>query len=93
MSDTESDFFSQNHGGNGQPGYGSFLDRANRTIARDGRHAPDPFLEAPFRPFGIHNGSSVESIATIVDEKPNSPLNKAMASVSYTYFSPYHLNL
>ena len=93
MSDTENDPFSQNRGGNGQPEYGNFLDRANRIIAGDQRHGPDPFLEAPFRPFGIHNGSSVESIATIVDEKPNSPLNKAMASVSHTYFSPYHLNL
>lgn len=64
-------------------GYNDFLERANRTIARDQRHAPDPFLEAPARPFGAHSRvSSVESIASIVDEKSNSPLNKAIASVS-----------
>ncbi|KAI9466337.1 glycoside hydrolase family 13 and glycosyltransferase family 5 protein [Lactarius psammicola] len=80
-SDTEPDSFSQNRGGNGQPEFGNFLDKANRTIARDQRHAPDPFLEAPSRPFGAHSRvSSVESIASIVDEKANSPLNKAIAS-------------
>ncbi|TFY76274.1 hypothetical protein EWM64_g7737 [Hericium alpestre] len=64
-----------------QPEYGSFLDKANKTIARDQRHAPDPFLDAPTLPFGAHNRvSSVESIASIVDEKANSPLNKAIAS-------------
>ncbi|KAG5635754.1 hypothetical protein H0H81_010174, partial [Sphagnurus paluster] len=64
--------------------YNDFLERANRTIARDHRHAPDPFLDgglAPNRPFGSHSRvSSVESISSIVDEKSNSPLNKAMAS-------------
>ena len=66
----------------GQQEFGNFLDRANRTIAKDQRNAPDPFLEAPTRPFGAHNRiSSVESIASIVDEKSNSPLNKAIASV------------
>ncbi|KAF9464738.1 modular protein with glycoside hydrolase family 13 and glycosyltransferase family 5 domains [Collybia nuda] len=65
-------------------GYDDFLDRANRTIAKDHRHVPDPFLDgglAPSRPFGAHSRvSSVESISSIVDEKSNSPLNKAMAS-------------
>lgn len=66
-------------------GYDNFIDRANRTIARDQRHVPDPFLEgglsAPNRPFGAHSRvSSVESISSIVDEKSNSPLNKAIAS-------------
>ncbi|KAI0306448.1 modular protein with glycoside hydrolase family 13 and glycosyltransferase family 5 domains [Multifurca ochricompacta] len=80
-SDVEGDHFSQSRGGNGQPEFGNFLDKANRTIARDQRHAPDPFLEAPSRPFGAHSRvSSVESIASIVDEKANSPLNKAIAS-------------
>ncbi|KAG5645233.1 hypothetical protein DXG03_006650 [Asterophora parasitica] len=64
--------------------YNDFLERANRTIARDHRNAPDPFLDgglAPSRPFGGHSRvSSVESISSIVDEKSNSPLNKAMAS-------------
>lgn len=67
-------------------GYNDFLERANRTIAKDQRHAPDPFVEgtlAPNRPFGAHSRvSSVESISSIVDEKSNSPLNKAIASVS-----------
>ena len=71
-----------------QEGYNHFLDKANRAIARDQKHAPDPFLDpnaaltAPHRPFGSHSRvSSVESIASIVDEKVNSPLNKAIASV------------
>jgi alpha-1,3-glucan synthase len=82
-SDAEGDTFSQNASSSGQPEFGNFLDKANRTIARDQKHAPDPFLEAPNRPFGAHNRiSSVESIASIVDEKSNSPLNKAIASVS-----------
>jgi len=70
-----------------RPEFGNFLDKANRTIAKDQRHAPDPFLEAPSRPFGAHSRvSSVESIASIVDEKANSPLNKAIASVRTTSF-------
>jgi alpha-1,3-glucan synthase len=70
-------------------GYNTFLERANRAIAKDHRNAPDPFVDgglaplAPNRPFGAHSRvSSVESISSIVDEKSNSPLNKAMASVS-----------
>lgn len=65
-------------------GFDNFLERANKTIGRDQRHAPDPFLEGglmPSRPFGAHSRvSSVESITSIVDEKSNSPLNKAIAS-------------
>ncbi|KAI0322220.1 glycoside hydrolase family 13 and glycosyltransferase family 5 domain-containing protein [Amylostereum chailletii] len=77
-SDAESDYFTQN--GN-RENFGSFLDKANRQIARDQKHTPDPFLEAPTRPFGAHSRiSSVESISSIVDEKANSPLNKAIAS-------------
>jgi len=80
-SDVESDY----RASTGQPEFGSFLDKANRTIAKDQRHAPDPFLETPSRPFGPHSRvSSVESIASIVDEKANSPLNKAIASVRTT---------
>jgi alpha-1,3-glucan synthase len=94
MSDTEGDSFLHNRGGNGQGEFGNFLDKANRIIARDQRHAPDPFLEAPSRPFGAHSRvSSVESIASIVDEKANSPLNKAIASVSQVYLSIYCTNL
>ena len=88
-SDNESDYHSPSHSGSRQPEFGNFLDKANRTIARDQKHAPDPFLEAPSRPFGAHSRvSSVESIASIVDEKANSPLNKAIASVSRVYFAP-----
>lgn len=72
-------------------GYGDFLARANKTIARDQKHVPDPFLDGaltPNRPFGAHSRvSSVESIASIVDEKSNSPLNKAMASVSVCLYT------
>ncbi|KIY53580.1 glycoside hydrolase family 13/glycosyltransferase family 5 protein [Fistulina hepatica ATCC 64428] len=73
----------------GQTDYSNFLDRANRIIAKDHRNAPDPFLEAPHkqRPFSTATGSSkmsrvssVESIASIIDEKSNSPLNQAVAS-------------
>ncbi|KAF9052983.1 modular protein with glycoside hydrolase family 13 and glycosyltransferase family 5 domains [Panaeolus papilionaceus] len=68
----------------GGEGFNNFLERANKTIGRDQRHAPDPFLEgglAPSRPFGAHSRvSSVESISSIVEEKSNSPLNKAIAS-------------
>ena len=96
-SDMSDDYFTQRRGStiNGSPGpgtpqqdYGHFLDRANRQIARDKKHVPDPFLEPgmapPNRPFGAHSRvSSVESISSIVDEKQNSPLNKAIASVSF----------
>ncbi|KAH9842609.1 glycoside hydrolase family 13 and glycosyltransferase family 5 protein [Rhodofomes roseus] len=63
--------------------FGDFLERANRTIARDRKHMPDPFLDSstPSRPFTMHSRvSSVESISSIVDEKQHSPLNKAIAS-------------
>lgn len=81
-SDNESGYFTQNP--DGQQNFGNFLEKANRTIAKDHKHAPDPFLDAaPARPFGAHSrASSVESIASIVDEKANSPLNKAIASVN-----------
>lgn len=74
-------------GSNNGDGYNSFLERANKTIAKDQKHTPDPFLDpaglAPTRPFGAHSRvSSVESISSIVEEKSNSPLNKAIASVS-----------
>jgi alpha-1,3-glucan synthase len=61
-----------------------FLQRANRTIARDQRRASDPGLEFnPSRVFGPHSrASSVESIASILDEKQHSPLNKAPTFVS-----------
>ncbi|KIK57781.1 glycosyltransferase family 5 protein [Collybiopsis luxurians FD-317 M1] len=76
------DYFS--HGREGEQSYVDFLEKANRTIARDHRQAPDPFIDGnttPTRPFGSHSRvSSVESISTIVDEKSNSPLNKAIAS-------------
>ena len=87
VSDNEGDYFSQNRDPPA-PGqnYGNFLEKANRQIARDQKHAPDPFLDAggPSRPFGAHSRvSSVESIASIVTEKQDSPLNKAIASVCH----------
>lgn len=92
LSDAEGDSFSQNGANTGQPEFGNFLDKANRTIAKDQKHAPDPFLDAPARPFGDHSRvSSVESIASIVDEKSNSPLNKAIASVRNIYLPHYRL--
>ncbi|KAK2466883.1 hypothetical protein APHAL10511_001141 [Amanita phalloides] len=64
--------------------YNEFLEKANKAIARDHKNAPDPFLDgnpAPARPFGSHSRiPSVESISSILDEKSNSPLNKAIAS-------------
>lgn len=88
------DYFSRSTRGStvstpGEQGFDNFLERANKTIGRDQRHAPDPFLEGglmPNRPFGAHSRvSSVESITSIVDEKSNSPLNKAIASVSTSF--------
>jgi alpha-1,3-glucan synthase len=81
------DYFTQQRGSmvDNREGYNGFLERANKTIAKDQKHAPDPFLEgglAPSRPFGAHSRvSSVESISSIVEEKSNSLLNKAIASV------------
>ncbi|KAI0950602.1 hypothetical protein AcV7_009015 [Taiwanofungus camphoratus] len=83
VSENEGDYFSHPPGSpDVRQDFGNFLERANRTIARDQKHVPDPFLDAaPTRPFGVHSRvSSVESIASIVDEKQNSPLNKAIAS-------------
>lgn len=87
-SSNEPDYFSHSRGSTADTpqGYNGFLERANRTIAKDQRQVPDPFLDgapAPNKPFGGHSRvSSVESISSIVDEKSNSPLNKAIASVS-----------
>lgn len=67
--------------------YDDFLSRANRAIARDQRHAPDPFIDAEFkrpvaRPFSSHSRmSSASSIADVADEHSTSPLNQAIASV------------
>jgi alpha-1,3-glucan synthase len=84
-SDTSDDEQSRNSiATSSQPGYSNFLEKANKTIAKDHRNAPDPFLAVtpPTRPFGAHSRvSSMESIGSIVEEKSNSPLNKAIASV------------
>ena len=69
----------------GSSDFQNFLSRANKAIAHNQRGAPDPFLDgaAPARPFTMYSRvSSAESIASIVDEKADSPLNKAIASVS-----------
>jgi len=72
------------------PQYNTFLERANRQFASQNQHAPDPFMDQgraslSARPYSQYSTSSrlssVESIATIVDEKQNSPLNKAMETV------------
>ena len=67
-------------------GFDNFLAKANKIIAKEQKNAPDPFLDgspAPKKPFGLHSrNTSHESIASIVDEKADSPLNKAIASVS-----------
>ena len=73
-----------------QQHYNTFLERANRQFAQQNQHAPDPFMDQgraslSARPYSQYSTtsrlSSVESIATIVDEKQNSPLNKAMETV------------
>ena len=78
-----------------QQQYNSFLERANRQFAHQNQHAPDPFLEQgrsslSARPYSQYSTasrlSSVESIATIVDEKQNSPLNKAIETVRDWFF-------
>ncbi|TBU51720.1 hypothetical protein BD310DRAFT_1003650, partial [Dichomitus squalens] len=80
VSENEGDYFSHspNSPRETRQNFGNFLEHANKTTARDQKHAPDPFLDAaPTRPFGAHSRvSSVESIVSIVDEKQNSPLNK-----------------
>ncbi|TBU22714.1 hypothetical protein BD311DRAFT_822659 [Dichomitus squalens] len=80
ISENEGDYFSHspNSPRETRQNFGNFLEHANKTTARDQKHAPDPFLDAaPTRPFGAHSRvSSVESIVSIVDEKQNSPLNK-----------------
>jgi alpha-1,3-glucan synthase len=72
-----------------QTQYNTFLERANRQFARENQDAPDPFLDhsraslsaRPYSQYSTASRSSVESIATIVDEKQNSPLNKAIETV------------
>ncbi|KAF8550287.1 glycoside hydrolase family 13/glycosyltransferase family 5 protein [Imleria badia] len=63
--------------------FDDFLEKANKAIAQEQRNVPDPFLqvETPPRPFGPHSRRpSSESIATLAEEKANSPLNKAVNS-------------
>lgn len=73
--------------------YGDFLARANRQFSRGKRYISDPFMENSSsipRPFGRHSRySSVESIASIVEEKADSPLNKAITSVSISSGEKY----
>ena len=88
-SDISSDTAYRNSVASQQP-YNSFLERANRQFAQQNQNAPDPFLDQGrmslgARPYSQYSTSSrlssVESIATIVDEKQNSPLNKAVDTV------------
>jgi alpha-1,3-glucan synthase len=75
------------------PGFNNFLERVNRAISQEQTNIPDSFLDGelqPNRPFGLHSraSSSMESISTIVSEKSNSPLNKAIDSVcSFSFLS------
>ena len=74
-----------------QQQYNTFLERANRQFANQNQGTLEPFMEqqarSPLtaRPYSQYSTtsriSSVESIATIADEKQNSPLNKATESV------------
>ena len=67
--------------------FDDFLEKANRTIAQEQRSVPDPFLqvETPQKPFDMHSRRpSSESLATLAEEKVNSPLNKAVNSVRAT---------
>ncbi|KAF8825486.1 hypothetical protein HHX47_DHR6000210 [Lentinula edodes] len=63
--------------------YENFLERVNRMVARDRRRVPDPFLDGSstrIRLGGHSRTESSESIASIVETKSDSPLNKAIAS-------------
>ena len=74
-----------------QQQYNTFLERANRQFANQNQGTLDPFMEQQVRssltaqPYSQYSTtsriSSVKLIATIVDEKQNSPLNKATESV------------
>ena len=73
-----------------QQQFNTFLERANRQFAHQNQNVPDPFMDRGraslgARPYSQYSTtsriSSVESIATIVDEKQNSPLNKAIETV------------
>ncbi|KAJ3818641.1 glycoside hydrolase family 13 and glycosyltransferase family 5 protein [Lentinula raphanica] len=74
-------------------GYENFLERVNRLVAKDRRKVPDPFLpdangdeNSPsgsirmMRLGGHSRTASSESIASLVETKSDSPLNKAIAS-------------
>ena len=70
--------------------YNTFLEKANRQVARRNQNVPDPFMDQgrsslgarPYSQYATGSRlSSVESIAAIVDEKQNSPLNKANETV------------
>lgn len=82
---SDDDYFSRRSVATGnRQEFGEFLDKANKTIAHQQRNVPDPFLqvETPQKPFGLHSRKpSCESIGTLAEEKSNSPLNKATASV------------
>ncbi|KIK56033.1 hypothetical protein GYMLUDRAFT_62298 [Collybiopsis luxurians FD-317 M1] len=69
--------------------YENFLERVDQMVVRDRRQIPDPFLDGTsgrIRLGGYSRMESSESIASIVDSKSDSPLNKAIASVSLHLF-------
>jgi alpha-1,3-glucan synthase len=74
--------------------YGEFLQKANRTIIHAKKLGP-AFSPAITPAGSLHSDSrlsSVESIAFIVEQKPNSHLNHAIASVSTPFiFSSFFL--
>jgi alpha-1,3-glucan synthase len=80
---SDDDYFSRGSVTGSRQEFGEFLDKANKTISQEQRNVPDPFLqvETPPKPFGLHSRKpSCESIATLAEEKANSPLNKAVTS-------------
>lgn len=86
---TSNDYFSHSRASTAVEspgGYNNFLEKANRTIGRDQHSVPDPFTDghlAPNKPFGSHSRvSSRDSISSIVEDKSDSPLNKAIVDVS-----------
>ena len=77
-----------------QQQYNTFLEKANRQVARRNQNVPDPFMDQgrtslgarPYSQYATSSRlSSVESIATIVDENQNSPLNKSNETVRNSF--------
>ena len=86
---SDDDYLSRGSVVTGRQEFNDFLEKANKAIAQEQGSVPDPFLqpETPQRPFGvISRRASTESITSIVEEKTNSPLNKATSAVRFFFF-------